>query len=70
MVEPAAERPRAPRRRMAPEPQPRPAAPARPAAAPKAPEGPIIAFGEHTPRFLLRPVPVAAPKVKAAAEVE
>ncbi|MFL5332855.1 MAG: helicase-related protein, partial [Geminicoccaceae bacterium] len=42
---------------------PRPA-PARTVAAakPEQPhEGPVIAFGEHTPRFLLRPAPVAAP---------
>jgi hypothetical protein len=49
-------------------PVPRPAA--RPAAAAKAPEGPVIAFGEHTPRFLLRPVPMAALKAKAGAEVD
>ena len=53
---PAAEAParQAPRRRV---PAPAPAEP---------PEAPIIAFGEHTPRFLLRPAPVAAaPKAKA-----
>jgi superfamily II DNA/RNA helicase len=60
----------APRPRRAPAhprkaPPPRPAAlPPRPAprrpAKPEAPEAPVIAFGEHTPRFLLRPVPVAA----------
>jgi superfamily II DNA/RNA helicase len=36
--------------------------------APEAQEGPVVAFGEHTPRFLLRPAPVVAPvKVKATA---
>ena len=36
-------------------------APARPATKPEQHEAPVIAFGEHTPRFLLRPAPVAAP---------
>jgi hypothetical protein len=32
---------------------------------------PVIAFGEHTPRFLLRPAPVAAPsRVRAGVEAE
>ena len=40
------------------------ARPAQPQPQPQ--DGPVIAFGEHTPRFLLRPAPVAAaPKAKA-----
>jgi superfamily II DNA/RNA helicase len=59
--------PRAPARRRLADPVRPPVprtAPARPVAAakPEQPhEGPVIAFGEHTPRFLLRPAPVAAP---------
>jgi hypothetical protein len=35
---------------------------ARPAAKPEPQEAPVVAFGEHnTPRFLLRPAPLAAP---------
>lgn len=45
---------------------PRPT-PRRPAPKPEPSEAPVLAFGEHTPRFLLRPVPIAAlGKVKAA----
>ncbi len=59
----AAARPTAPPAAEAPARQ----APRRPVPAPAEPQdGPIIAFGEHTPRFLLRPAPVsAAPKAKA-----
>ena len=56
--------------------QPARAAPARPAPVPPAAgraasepqpsDGPVLAFGEHTPRFLLRPVPLAARKIKPA----
>ena len=45
---------------------PRPA-PRRGPAKPEPQEGPVIAFGENIPRFLLRPAPVAAPaKAKLA----
>ncbi|MEK0083806.1 DEAD/DEAH box helicase [Benzoatithermus flavus] len=61
-------RPAASRRGRAPAAMPssRPAA-RRPAAKPEPlPEAPVVAFGDHIPRFLLRPVPVATPsKAKA-----
>ena len=41
--------------------------PRRPAPRHEPLEAPVIAFGEHTPRFLLQPAPVAAPRAKAAA---
>ncbi|MGD9509068.1 MAG: DEAD/DEAH box helicase [Geminicoccaceae bacterium] len=54
--------PRAERQPAAARPEPR-----RPAPRPEAPEAPVIAFGDHTPRFLLRPAPVAAARAKASA---
>ena len=44
-------------------PRPAPAARRMPAK-PEPSDGPVIAFGDHTPRFLLRPVPLAALKIK------
>ena len=44
-------------------PRPAPAA-RRTHANPEPSDGPVIAFGDHTPRFLLRPVPLAALKIK------
>ncbi len=45
-------------------------APRRAVAKPEVNEGPIIAFGDHTPRFLLRPVPLAALGKARASEVD
>jgi hypothetical protein len=33
------------------------------------PAAPIVAFGDHVPKFMLRPVPIAARPAKAEAEV-
>jgi len=60
------EQPPAPRARRA-ERQPARPEPRRPAPRHEPPEAPVIAFGDHTPRFLLRPAPVAAPRAKASA---
>ncbi len=56
----------APRARRA-ERQPARPEPRRPAPRHEPPDVPVIAFGDHTPRFLLRPAPVAAPRAKASA---
>ena len=62
-------------RRVAAQPQPpRPSGPAASGARPprgrpvpkETSDNVVVAFGEHTPRFLLAPAPVAAPKAKAA----